>query len=85
MPRRPSVRYFPSRGGYYCQIKGVQHKLATGPDDALHGPTYLEALRQFHHLMQMGDVEVAGGTNTVRVVLESYMQHTSGRLDPETV
>ena len=33
MPRRASVRYWPSRGGYCCKLAGVQHLLASGPDD----------------------------------------------------
>ena len=36
MPRgkKPSVRYWDSRGGYGCWIDGTQHILAKGPDDA---------------------------------------------------
>jgi hypothetical protein len=52
VPRRPSVRYFPSRGCYYCQVNGKQHRLATGPDDAPHGPTYLAAFEAFNQLLQ---------------------------------
>lgn len=85
MARRPSVRYFASRGAFYCQFNGRQYRLAEGPDDAPTGPTYLAALGQFKHLLQKGNVERAGATNTVRVVLEAYMEQKQHRLKGSTV
>src|SRR5438309_1032093 len=83
--RRPSVRYFDSRGAYYCQWQGRQHRLASGPDDAPTGPTYLGALEAFKRLMQLGAVGEAGDRNTVRVVLETYLQHIEGKRKPGTL
>jgi integrase len=79
------VRYFDSRGAYYCQWQGRQHRLATGPNDAPTGPTYLEALEAFKRLMQMGAAGEAGNRNTVRVVLETYLQHIEGKRKPGTL
>ena len=42
--RKPKVNYYASRGGYYCWFRGQQRLLAKGPDDAVTGPTYLQAL-----------------------------------------
>src|SRR5438876_5378830 len=75
MPRKPSVRYFTSRGAYYCQWQNQQHRLATGPDDAPTGPVYLEALAKFKGLLEMGQIDQAGDSNTVRVILEAYLQY----------
>ena len=33
MPRRPAVRYYPGRKGYYTKVNGVQHRLGDGPED----------------------------------------------------
>jgi integrase len=85
MPRKPTVRYFDSRGAYYCQINGQQYRLATGPDDAVSGPTYLEALRVYRQLLEKGNVETAGGSNTVRVVLDAYMEDAARAVSPRTL
>ncbi len=37
--KKPSVRYWGSRGGYGCWIDGTQHILAKGPDNAPTGHT----------------------------------------------
>jgi integrase len=84
MPRKPSVRYFASRNAYYCQHNGRQHKLASGPDDGPTGPTFLAALEAFKQLLQMGAVTTARDRNTVRVILESYLQHIKGRIQNST-
>ncbi len=83
--RKPSVRYFSSRGAYYCQWQGKQHRLATGPDDSPTGPTYLKALEAFKRLMQIGAVAEAGDSNTIRVVLETYLQHIERKRKPATL
>jgi integrase len=85
MARKPEVRYFESRGAYYTQYEGRQHKLATGPDDRPNGPTYLEALSAFRGLMEMGNVHKAGGGNKVGVVLAKYMLHIESRRRDNTV
>src|SRR5437764_1281745 len=84
MPRKPSVRYFSSRNGFFCQHHGKQHRLADGPDDSPTGPTYLAALDAFKQLMQMGSVTTAKDRNTVRVVLETYLQHAQDKMRATT-
>ena len=85
MPRQPSVRYFDSRHAYYCQFRGKQHLLASGPDDFPDGPAYQQALRAFQQLMALGSIETAKDNNTVRVLCEKYMQHAEGRLKHSTM
>jgi integrase len=75
VPRKPSVRYFPSRNAYYCQIGGVQHKLADAPagDDYPDGPCYKAALKEFLNL-SLGNVREGEGI-CLTVVLEEYAKH----------
>lgn len=84
MARRPQVRYFPSREGYYCQLNARQHKLASGPNDAPTGPCYLDALRKFTKLLSLSTADARKDDNTVRVVLEHYLNHVEGRRRPRT-
>jgi hypothetical protein len=76
MPRgkKPSVRYWGSRGAYCCWIDGVQHVLAKGPDDAPTGPTYLEAHPRFRKLIER---EANKGTDDylVSALLNQYRAH----------
>jgi integrase/recombinase XerC len=85
MARKPQVRYFESRGAYYTQHEGKQHRLAAGPDDAPSGPTYLEALSAFRGLMEMGNVHRAGGGNKVGVILAQYLLHIQMRRRESTL
>jgi integrase len=85
MAKKPSVRYFASRQAYYFQHKGRQHKLAQGPDDGPTGPTYLKALAKFKEILELDGVESAGARNTVRAILEKYVQHIEARMKPGTV
>jgi integrase len=85
MPRKPSPRYFESRKAYYCQFAGRQHLLASGPDDAPNGPTYLAALEAFRHLMAGTNVEEDGDENLVEVILEKYLQHAKNKLKASTL
>src|SRR5262249_39066059 len=84
MPRKPSVRYWPTRNGYCCKVGGKQHMLAAGPDDAPAGPTYLSALTAFHQLMEEGQLNSAGDSNTARVVLSAYLEHVQTARKPGT-
>ncbi|MFL5340275.1 MAG: tyrosine-type recombinase/integrase [Gemmataceae bacterium] len=93
MPRKPSVRYWPSRKGYCVKVNGVQHLLAPGPDDygnpepgsnSQHGPTYLAALDEFKRLMEFGKLDAAGDAKTVCAVLDKYLQSLEGRCRPKT-
>jgi integrase len=77
MAVRPQVRYFESRKAYYCQIRGKQYRLATGPDDFPDGPTYKAAAKRYGEIVCLGSVEVSGDNNSVRVVFESYVSHIS--------
>ncbi|HEY7156037.1 MAG TPA: tyrosine-type recombinase/integrase [Gemmataceae bacterium] len=84
MPRQPSVRYFSSRNAYYCQFRGKQHLLASGPEDFPNGPTYQAALKAFGQLMATGDIEKDKDENQIQAILEKYMQHAQGRLAAST-
>lgn len=75
MPRTPTIRYFESKGGYFTNHKQERFRLASGPDDAPNGPTYLAALRKFGELMQVSTADTADQANTVRVVVDLYGQH----------
>jgi hypothetical protein len=72
--KKPSVRYWDSRGGYCCWIKGEQHMLARGPKDDPTGPTYLAALDQFRKLLAL---EANRGTDDylVSTLLNQYRVH----------
>jgi integrase len=84
MPRKPSVRYWKSRKGYCVKVGGVQHLLASGPEDAPAGPCYLAALDEFKKLMEFGQLDQAGDSNTVRAVLDGYLQAIEGKVTPNT-
>jgi hypothetical protein len=85
MARKPQVRYWQSRGSYYCQVNGVQHRLASGPDDGPSGPTFLAALEGFKQLLALGAISTARDRNTIRAVMETYMQHAEVKLQPNTL
>lgn len=84
MPRRTKVNYFPSRGGYYCQLNRKQYLLAQGPDDAPRGPTYLAALDAYKSLLEQSWADQKGDSNTVRTILELYLQQGEGKCSPKT-
>ncbi|MFO0847977.1 MAG: hypothetical protein U0871_05365 [Gemmataceae bacterium] len=75
MPKTPSVRYFPTRSGYYTCFWGKQLPLAKGLDDKPTGPGYLAALKKFTELMETANAAWAGQENTVRPLCELYGQH----------
>jgi integrase len=84
MPRKPNVHYWQSRKGYYVKLHGQQHRLASGPDDSPHGPTYLAAVEEYRKLMEVGSLPTAGDGNTVRVVLDAYLQAIEGKVTEGT-
>jgi integrase len=84
MPRRSEVRYYPTRNAYFTCSQGKQHRLASGPDDAPSGSTYLAALKAFGQLMQSGSIETDKDQNQIQVILEAYMQNAKGRLRETT-
>ncbi len=81
---KPSVRYWASRNGYCVKVGGVQHLLASGPDDAPTGPTFLAALDQFKRVLEKDNLDKAGAGNTVRAVLDEYLQRCEGTDAPGT-
>jgi integrase len=86
MAKKPQVRYWSSRGtwtdaegkhcvgGFYFTHQGRQHGIA-GPDDYPDGPTYNGALKLLCDLTVLANADRAGDSNTVRVILERYLQH----------
>src|SRR5262245_57782449 len=82
--RKPSIRYWPSRGGYCCWINGKQEMLAQGPED-YPGPTYQAAFKRFGELLRLQTAHTAKDANTVQVVFEKYMEFISTRRHPSTV
>ncbi len=72
--RKPSVRYWESRGGYCCWIDGRRELLARGPKDAPKGDTYRAALGRFKKLLEQGTNK---GTDDYLVssLLNQYRAH----------
>ncbi len=85
MARRASVRYWPSVGAYCCHFRGKQHRLAVGPDDFPHGPTYQAALHAFVELTVLSQADTAKESNTCRVVCELYLRWIATRRNALTV
>src|SRR5262245_58979416 len=85
MARKPQVRYFASRGAYYCQLKGVQHKLAVGPNDGPEGPTFVAATKKYGQLIARNGADDAKDLNTCRVILEEYLRFISTRKKKTTL
>lgn len=75
MPRKPTIRFFESKNGYYTNHERTRYRLGDGPDDSPTGPNYLAALKRFGEIMQVGTADTADQTNTVRVVVDLYGQH----------
>lgn len=75
MPRKPSIRYYESKNGYFTNFEGTRFRLADGPDDSPKGPNYLAALKRFGEIMQVQAADTADQANTVRVVVDLYGQH----------
>ena len=72
--KKPSIRYWESRSGYYCWIGKDQRVLARGPKDDPTGPTFLTALDRFRKLLEL---ETNKGTDAYRVsaLLNQYRAH----------
>jgi integrase len=85
MPRRSTIRYFPSRTAYYTQIDGVQNHLATGPDDAPDGPTYKAACRKFAALVCDARADQSQDENPAGLILARFQQHTEAHRRASTV
>ncbi len=85
MGRKASVRYWESRGGYCCEIKGRKITLAKGPDDAPLGACYTAALAEFRKLSEGQAVPEATPVYTVSQVWKAFRQHLSDNLSPGTL
>jgi integrase len=85
MARKPSVRYWASRGAYCCWLRGVQYTLAQGPDDFPEGPTYKKAVGEFLRLQEEGDADRAGLQNRLLTVVNLYLNHCQTRRRERTV
>ena len=72
--RKPSVRYWESRGGYCCWIDGHRELLAKGPKDAPKGPTYRAALNRFRKLLEQ-DADKGTDDYLVSSLLNQYRAH----------
>jgi integrase len=83
--RKSSIRYYASKNGYFTIHRGQTHRLATGPDDAPTGPTFLTALDEFREIMQLANAPNAGDENTLRVISEMYLRHLAATKKPDTV
>jgi integrase len=92
MPRRSSVRYWPSRGtwqdehgdtqhgAFCCWFKGKQHVLAEGPNDQKQdGPVFNAAVKKLVELKMLGNASVAKDTNNLQTVCELYLRHVHAR------
>ena len=75
MPRKPTIRFFESRGGYFTNYAKTRYRLGDGPDDSPGGPNYLAALKKFGEIMQVEKSDTADQGNTVRVVVGLHCQH----------
>lgn len=84
MPRKPTVRYFPSRHAYYCQIDGKQHRLGPGPDDSSGGPNHLAAVEEYRKLLAKTAGGGAADQTAVRDLFNDYLDAIDGRVKPRT-
>ncbi len=53
--RNAEVKHYASKGGYFCTFRGTRHRLASGPKDEPHGPTYSAALERFREIVRGGE------------------------------
>jgi integrase len=74
MAKKPSVRYWESRGGYGCWIDGTQHILAKGPNDGPKGPTFRAAQQQFTKLLAM-EADKGSDDYLVSALFNQYRVH----------
>src|SRR5262245_31723148 len=73
--RKPNVRYYKSRGGYFATYRGKLHRLEMGPDDATEGPTYRAALRKWLEIQELADAPARGDNNSFRICAERFIAH----------
>lgn len=73
------------KGAWCCWLRGKQHTLAVGPNDAPHGPAYNKALRAFSELHDLGNADLAKDRNTVDTICELYLRHIEKKRNPRSV
>lgn len=80
MARHPEPRWFASRGGWYCQVDGKQHRLARGKANRK------AALAAFHELMAARGKGVTAPTAgpTVHVLNRLFLDRVKAELKPLT-
>jgi integrase len=79
MARRPSVRYYASKGAYFTEAFGGRTRLSDAcEDDSPDGPNYLAALQRFRALME-GTTNVQADLITVDIVVASYCDAVAAR------
>jgi integrase len=83
--RKSSIKHYPSKNGYFTIYCGQTYRLATGPDDAPSGPTFLAAIDKFREIMELANALTSGGGNKLRVVAELYLRHLAETKKPDTV
>lgn len=85
MARKPSVRYWPTRGAYCCWFKGRQYELAKGPDDYPDGPTYQAAAKKFGQIVVLDAARKNDDGTPIRAVCELFLRHASADVRPDTL
>jgi integrase len=84
MPRKNTgPRYFPSKGGYFCTIKGERHCLAKGPEDD--ADVRDAADRKYHELMLSTPIGLEGDRATCGEVLDRYLASVKNHRKPSTL
>ena len=74
--RKASVRYYPTKGGYFTVYEGRRYRLASGPDDVPSGPTYLAALAEYGRIVKGEEVQGGEGDQpreTLGVVVRRWV------------
>ncbi len=86
MPRKPSVRWFDSKKGYYATINGHRTRLGGGPRDDTEGPNYRAAVATWLRLTGADASGVGPDRNLIPVsqVWELYRRHLASNAQANT-
>src|SRR5262249_48029834 len=84
VPRKPQVRFFPSRGAFYCQVNGMQRRLGPGTDDGPEGPRFKAAVKAYTALICHETADTAKDTNKIKTIRDLYLKAIRGKR-PETI
>lgn len=83
--RKAGIRYYASKGGYFAVIRGVRHRLATGPDDYPVGPTYRKAQDEFQRLTDLAAAPQLQQSNTLEAIIHLYLSYLEPRAKKRTI